>query len=389
MQDLNDIKKCFENQEKFLQNLNNLVASSQIKRDEAFKLMNKINNYNEEYLQNLNEKISQYHEIINQIFDYNFNQRIKEGIVSIKDHLRKYIDYHKNYNPTESYYKLYLDEETKMTEFYAGLDAFSDGKMKEGFNEEIERTKRSDIFFYDFSIVFSQKIDINKDNIVEKITKYKDSLIISSGNEKNYIHNAIKSNKFDFDENNKIFDNIEEIKEIKLIIFKYIGVENFDYKGNSKSFNSSQNIKRGTEKYDPPYGYTGIGRKVLDKYENNEWLTNKSKSSRWAIAYHPIFDEKSIRKIFKEGLKPGNSQDFSGQEDIRHPGKKIQIGIYLYPNIKTAEDKANIIYFNKKYYKFILMARVKINEISEPENVNYWILNEENVRVYRLLIKEI
>ena len=34
------------------------------------------------------------------------------------------------------------------------------------------------------------------------------------------------------------------------------------------------------------------------------------------------------------------------------------------------------------------MAKVKINEISEPENVNYWILNEENVRVYRLLIKE-
>ena len=389
MQNFIDIEKAFKKQEKHLKYLNKLIINSLVNLKEFSRLMRNINNCNEEYLKNLNKKISQYQENINQIFDYNSNQLIKEGVVIIKDQIKKYINYHKEYNPNESYYKLYNNEETKRTELYDNLGKFSDDKIKEGLNEIIERTKRNNIFYYNFSIATSQEINITKDNIAEIITKYIDSLVISSGNEKNYIHNALKSNKFNFNESNKIFDNIEEINVIKSIIFEYIGMKNFDYKGNSKDFNSSQNVKRGSEKYDPPYGYTGIGINVLNRYESNEWLINKSKSSKWAIAYHPISDKKSIRNICEEGLKPGDSQGFFGQKDIRHPGKNIQIGIYLYPNIKKAEDKANIIYFNKKYYKFILMARVKISEISEPENVNYWILSQENVRVYRLIIKEI
>ena len=34
------------------------------------------------------------------------------------------------------------------------------------------------------------------------------------------------------------------------------------------------------------------------------------------------------------------------------------------------------------------MARVLIDKIREPEDINYWILNKENVRVYRILLKE-
>ena len=205
--------------------------------------------------------------------------------------------YHKEKKPAESFYKLFDGEEIKMTEFFDVYDKFSDDDVEKGLYEVIERTKRNNYFYYEISFASSQEININKDNLIENITKYLDSLIISCGNEKNYIHNAIKSNKFDFDENNKIFNNIKEINEIKSIIFKYIWVENFDYKGNSKKFNSSQNPKRGAENYDPPYGYTGIGINVLNKYESNEWLTNKSKTSDYAIAYHPVSDEESIPKI--------------------------------------------------------------------------------------------
>jgi hypothetical protein len=34
------------------------------------------------------------------------------------------------------------------------------------------------------------------------------------------------------------------------------------------------------------------------------------------------------------------------------------------------------------------MARVLIDKIREPEDINHWILNKENVRVYRILLKE-
>ena len=35
------------------------------------------------------------------------------------------------------------------------------------------------------------------------------------------------------------------------------------------------------------------------------------------------------------------------------------------------------------------MARVLIEKIREPEDVEYWILNNDDIRVYRILVKEI
>ena len=43
---------------------------------------------------------------------------------------------------------------------------------------------------------------------------------------------------------------------------------------------------------------------------------------------------------------------------------------------------------NKKY-KVILMARVYIKGIREPENSNFWVLDPKNIRIYRILFKEI
>ena len=45
---------------------------------------------------------------------------------------------------------------------------------------------------------------------------------------------------------------------------------------------------RGTEKYNPPYGWIGIGLKVLNIYEDNHWLEDKTKYSKWAIAYYGV-----------------------------------------------------------------------------------------------------
>ena len=65
--------------------------------------------------------------------------------------------------------------------------------------------------------------------------------------------------------------------------------ENYlDYKGNFILPNKSLNLFRGSEKYYPPYGWFGIGLKVLGKYENDDWLNKKDRSSSWAIAYHGV-----------------------------------------------------------------------------------------------------
>ena len=35
------------------------------------------------------------------------------------------------------------------------------------------------------------------------------------------------------------------------------------------------------------------------------------------------------------------------------------------------------------------MAKVKINQIVEPEGSKFWILNNNDIRIYRILFKEI
>ena len=156
------------------------------------------------------------------------------------------------------------------------------------------------------------------------------------------------------------------------------------------------NKKRGTEIYDPPYDWIGIGLKVIGKFDDDDWLTERDGTSKWAIAYHGLgrmnsFEQiKNILKnvIIKEGLIPGPSQVKCHHNDLRHPGKKIGTGVYMTQNISIAEQYSGIICFNNKKYKIVLMARVLIDKIREPEDVNYWILNKEYIRVYRILLKE-
>ena len=37
----------------------------------------------------------------------------------------------------------------------------------------------------------------------------------------------------------------------------------------------------------------------------------------------------------------------------------------------------------------LLMAKVKIGQIVEPEGSDFWILNNDYIRIYRVLFKEI
>ena len=74
--------------------------------------------------------------------------------------------------------------------------------------------------------------------------------------------------------------------------------------------------------------------------------------------------------------------------DIRHNGKRVGVGIYLSPNVNIAEKNSGTFIFNKKRYKIVLMAKVLINKIKEPEDHSFWIVNQEDFRIYKILVKE-
>ena len=59
------------------------------------------------------------------------------------------------------------------------------------------------------------------------------------------------------------------------------------------------------------------------------------------------------------------------EKDKRHRGRTIGKGIYLTKDINIAEEYSGIIPFNCKKYKIVLMAKVLIDKIREPENYNY------------------
>ena len=80
------------------------------------------------------------------------------------------------------------------------------------------------------------------------------------------------------------------------------------------------------------------------------------------------------------------------ENDINHPGEKVGEGVYCSPDPKVLDDEGGIVDIKGKKYKIGFMLRVKPDKIRIAQsNQNYWVLNgnSEEIRPYRILIKEI
>jgi len=240
---------------------------------------------------------------------------------------------------------------------------------------------------------FNKNLSLNKDDI------------LFSYNRSYFIDRLIKTEKFnnlslsEIKNNYPYFYELYEFKNIiEQILIRYCNIDRklIDYKGHFIIPNKSNNFIRGKEKYYPPYGWIGIGLNVLGKYDNDDWINDNSKESKWSIAYHGVGGNlpsseviKKLRKKIINGLKDGESQYKCNYYDIRHKSKRIGTGVYLTPNINIAEDYSGEILFNNSKYKIALMVKVLNAKIREPEDINFWILHRDYVRIYRVLIKKI
>ena len=282
-------------------------------------------------------------------------------------------------------------------------------KTDEDFDKDFDKIKNKLLYF--INIVSKENIELNStiiNTIVKNFCNYlsieKDNIIILMNNEMdNFVkHNNITKKYYNnFESKNHISD---KSFELQLLYDDYLSRQCdipkkfFDYRGNILNPNSSYILMRGTEKYDPPYGWIGIGLNVLDEYDNgnNDWLMNNTKSSEWAIAYRgisPNYESNKIKQLLKyiitkRDLNNAISTINEKKNDKRNWGK-VGKGIYLTPNIRIAEKYTKIISINNKKYKVLFMARVYIKGIREPENNYFWVLNNENIRIYRILFKEI
>ena len=261
--------------------------------------------------------------------------------------------------------------------------------------------------FYFINIISKENANYDKDEL-ESIS---DSLIECLKIEKNnlfllqnsQIDNFVKINNFNEIpmKQMEIFPKFSEFKKLyllkmKLLIENYaINKDCFDNRGNFLNPNARKNIYRGKEIYEPPYGWMGLGLNVLGKYQDDIWLEDITDKSEWAIAYRGIFsiDENKMKGLIKyyiekQDLKIAETT-IKGQIYNRRRWKSINKGVYITPYIKVAEKYTQSISFNNKKYKVLLMAKVKIGQIVEPEGSDFWILNNDYIRIYRVLFKEI
>ena len=190
------------------------------------------------------------------------------------------------------------------------------------------------------------------------------------------------------------------VRENTLLEYVKLSTDFFEHKFN-RDINSweSKNLKRGGEKYTPPFGWKGFALKVLNKFDNgnNEWLGNKGKKGEWAIAYHGIGKGNEFKKLINiilNNLKNGPGQLYEHLPNIRDNNNSfVGRGVYLVPDIDEAERYAEKIQLGnrKKKFQLIIMCRVKPDKIREPGRYPFnWIVddNYDCLRPYRILLKE-
>ena len=190
-----------------------------------------------------------------------------------------------------------------------------------------------------------------------------------------------------------------------------------DARGNNCDGGWGKGEKRGGEPYIPPEGWIGYGLKVLDKYDlenefhKNDWLSYDNREGEWCVAYHGVGSEYSSKEVAKavdgianytlktkKELNQGNENDdedeydYAEDDDMRHPGQKVGIGVYCSPNPEVMENYAGIVEIDNEKYKMGFMLRVNPDKIRVPVGrKDFWVLNgnPDEVRPYRILIKKV
>ena len=306
-----------------------------------------------------------------------------------------------NLDPNNS---IFEDNSDESGEF---IDEVCNGKSEKSDEKENEieviDEKVLNNYYYFINIISKDNLKLNENITIKILSKLNinPENFLASSNTKYFIDNFVRTDNFlnlTVEQIKNLYPNLEDLYEYKNI-FDYLIKEcniknNIDCRGNFIiKINNKDNTK---ERYYPPYEWIGIGLNVIGKYENDEWLLDDSKDSKWAIAYHGVggrlptkLVKDKLQKKIKEGLKQGTSQTKCHSDDIRHPGKRIGTGVYLTPNINIAENYSGIISFNKERYKVALMAKFRIDKIRESKDINFWILNSKYIRVYRIILKKI
>ena len=223
--------------------------------------------------------------------------------------------------------------------------------------------------------------------------------VIFQSEEFNNLDKAEFIKKFKNDPEFKELSNLKDIHEDVIMGGVKLRRDQLDSEGN-RNDGWGVGEKRGGRDYNPPLGWNGIGLKVLDKYDegDNTWIGKDNSPGEWCVAYHGVGRNRdsdtvkeAIVSIYKSTFNKGSNQVHEDCPDIFHPGKKVGAGVYVTPNVGTAEEYSGVSNINGTKYKTVLMVRVKPSAIRHcVDSRDYWVVNGTpgEIRPYRILYKK-
>ena len=286
-------------------------------------------------------------------------------------------------------------------------------------------------FLKDWKIKIAQKLNINDDD-----------LILTNVHRGSVAVHLVIINSTPTQEKKAIiclkeYNEIKKINEKPMIDILQISPDILDKRGNRYK-GWGINEKRGGEKYIPPLkDWYGIGLNVRNKYDNgnNDWLDYRNKPGEYAIAYIGIsnknndktqiiedvnefsnymdvlknklyINENNIRKKSSDYIygrigmalslpfyyfSSYAKNTYKGYQEYYSQDINCGDGVCVFQNPEYAENSAGFIDLEEGYrIKIMLMCRVNPNKIRQPKNYpECWILNPNEIRPYRILMKVI
>ena len=154
--------------------------------------------------------------------------------------------------------------------------------------------------------------------------------------------------------------------------------------GNNNDDNQwGKNDTRGGEKYYPPIGWAKFGLNVSKRFDNknDDWLGFEHHKGEWCIAYCPF-----------SGINKNIPQTYENDNDLKHPGKKVGVGLYCPSVTSLMEERTETINICGNNYKIGFMVRVKPDKIRSPQSkAQMWVTNgnDSEVRPYGILVKKV
>ena len=241
-----------------------------------------------------------------------------------------------------------------------------------------------------------------KEIFSEEFTIPKDEIIIANLREDSLVFDVVF--KLDISNfNSKMQKLIKLRKEIIEIYQKNImGIcrltpDMLDKRGNRNPDEWPKEIeKRGNLDYYPPdNNWVGYGLKVLEEYEDDDWIEMDGNPREWAVAYHGT-KPKAVHPIclkngkFFSTIEEGATGQKCENEENINPLSKDEYkicgeGAYCSPFLDYAEDYAEL-----DEGGVIIMCRVNPFKIRMPKNyLKEYVTDgtKNSIRPYRILIK--